>query len=178
MKFIQGRLRGKVAMFGVAALVLAACSHSSTPTSSTGASKSASTMVGVTTIGSLGQVLDNSKGFTLYHLTTESGGKIQCTGSCVSVWPPMLVSGAVPSAPVGISGTFGSIKRPDGTTQLTFDGMPLYTYSGDSAAGQANGQGVQGVWFAVTPSGSNPSGGSSPGSSGGGGGGGGGYGGY
>ncbi len=173
MRFIRGRLGGKLAAFGAAMLVLAACGHSSTPTSSKGTPKSASTTVGVTTIGSLGQVLDNSKGLTLYHLTTESGGKIQCTGSCASVWPPMLVSGDVPSAPTGLSGTLGTIKRPDGTTQLTFDGMPLYTYSGDSATGQANGQGVQGVWFAVTASGSSSSGGSGGGYGSGSGGGGG-----
>jgi predicted lipoprotein with Yx(FWY)xxD motif len=159
MKSIQGRLRGKVA-FGVLALVLAACSNSTTPTSSKGAPKSASTAIGIQTVGGMGDVLDTSKGLTLYHLTTESNGKIECTGSCVRIWPPVLVQGAVPAAPAGISGTFGTIKRPDGTTQLTFDGMPLYTYSGDSVAGQANGQGVQGVWFAVTPSGSSSGGGS------------------
>lgn len=156
-------------MFGVLALVPAACGHSGTPTSSKGAPKSASTALGVQTVGSIGKVLDTSEGLTLYHLTTESNGKIECTGSCVSIWPPVLVQGAVPTAPAGISGTIGSIERPDGTTQLTFDGMPLYTYSGDSAAGQANGQGVQGVWFAVTPSGSNSGGGYGSGSGSGGG---------
>ena len=66
--------------------------------------------------------------------------------------------------------------RPDGTTQLTINGMPLYTYSGDSASGQASGQGIQGVWFAVSASGSSTSAAGSGGSSGGGGGGYGGYG--
>lgn len=168
MRFMQGRLGRKVVVFGAAMLVLAACSNSSTPTASKGAPKG-TPMVGVTTIASVGQVLDNSKGFTLYHLTTESGGKIKCTGSCVSIWPPALASGSLPTAPSGVSGTFGTIVRPDGTTQLTFDGMPLYTYSGDTAAGQANGQGIQGVWFAVTTSGSTSGGGgSSSGGSGGG----------
>jgi hypothetical protein len=72
-----------------------------------------------------------------------------------------------------IKGTFGTIKRPDGSTQLTINGMPLYTYSGDSASGQATGQGIQGVWFAVAASGTSTSGTGSGGSSGGGG-----YGGY
>jgi len=64
-----------------------------------------------------------------------------------------LVPGNVPPTVPGVSGTFGTIERPEGTTQLTFDGMPLYAYSGDTAPGQANGEGVQGVWFAVTASG-------------------------
>ena len=99
-------------------------------------------------------------GVTLYHLTTESGGSIQCTGSCAGTWPPLLESGgALPGESAGVTGKLGTITRPDGKVQITYDGMPLYTYSGDSQAGQANGQGIQGVWFAVTASASGSSGG-------------------
>ena len=164
MRFSHTGLRGKVAAFAVAAVLIAACSKSSTPAGSKAAGGDSSSTIGIQTVDGIGNVLDTSAGLTLYHLTTETGGKIDCTGACENVWPPALVSGNIPSTPSGASGTFGSIKRPDGSTQLTFDGMPLYTYSGDSAAGQANGQGVQGVWFAVTPSGSSSGGGSGSGS--------------
>jgi predicted lipoprotein with Yx(FWY)xxD motif len=87
-------------------------------------------------------------------LSTESGGSIQCTGQCASVWPPFLESGGtLPTESGGASGALGTIARPDGSTQITYNGMPLYQYSGDSQPGQANGQGIQGVWFAVTASG-------------------------
>jgi hypothetical protein len=56
------------------------------------------------------------------------------------------------------------VKRPDGVTQVTYDGLLLYTFSGDSGPGQSNGQGVQGVWFAVTPAGQSAKGGSGGGS--------------
>ncbi len=124
----------------------------------------------------LGSVLDTSNGLTLYHNTRESNGTIVCTGACAQEWPPVTVSGTVPASPAG-AGTFGTVDRPDGTTQLTFHGMPLYTFAGDTAAGQANGQGLyqDGLWFAVGPHGAittsagpNTSSGGSSGSSGGG----------
>jgi len=121
-------------------------------------------------ISGIGTVIDTSQGFTVYHLKTETGGQIMCTGSCTGIWPPLLANGSVDAHVGGFPGTFATISRPDGGTQLTYDGMPLYTYSGDTKPGEANGQGIQGVWFAVSPSGSNTptSGSSGSGSSGGG----------
>jgi predicted lipoprotein with Yx(FWY)xxD motif len=116
-------------------------------------------------------VLVGPTGLTLYHLSTETGGSVQCTGQCSDVWPPLLeTSGVLPGEGGGATGTLGTVTRPDGKLQVTYDGMPLYNYSGDSQPGQANGQGIQGVWFAVAPSGS-----ASPTSGRGGGYGGGGY---
>ena len=66
----------------------------------------------------------------------------------------------------GVSGSFGTVQRPGGEMQVTFDGMPLYTYSGDSSPGQANGQGIQGIWFAVSASGGSAGGSSSGGKGG------------
>ncbi|MFZ0668400.1 MAG: hypothetical protein WAM97_21805 [Acidimicrobiales bacterium] len=103
----------------------------------------------------LGKVLTGPNGHTLYLLTTEHNGTIMCTGGCAQEWPPFTVSsGTTASAASGLSGTVATVMRPDGTTQVTYDGHPLYYYAQDSAAGQTNGQGVGGVWFAVTPSGS------------------------
>jgi predicted lipoprotein with Yx(FWY)xxD motif len=112
-------------------------------------------------ISGVGTVLVNAQGFTLYHLKPETSSNIQCTGSCVSTWPPVLLPAgtSAPTGGSGVTGKLGTATRPDGGTQVTYDGFPLYTYSGDTGPGQANGQGIQGVWFAVTASGSGGSGG-------------------
>lgn len=168
MRSTAGRLRSGAAAFGAAALLLAACGHSSSTTSPSHAPQSNATSIGTDRIQGIGTVLDTAQGLTLYHNTAEAGGRIVCTGSCAKVWPPVLVSGVPPQGSPVIKGAFGSMKRPDGTTQLTFDGMPLYTFSGDSSPGQANGQGLQGVWFAVTASGAKTSGSNAGGSASGG----------
>jgi predicted lipoprotein with Yx(FWY)xxD motif len=97
-------------------------------------------------------VLTGPNEHTLYHLTTEHNGKIECTGSCTQAWPPLTVaSGSMPKLTSGLTGTIGTVKRPEGTTQVTYNGEPLYYYAADTGPGQAQGQGVGGVWFAVAP---------------------------
>jgi predicted lipoprotein with Yx(FWY)xxD motif len=176
MRLNHGSRRFGLPAIALAALLLAACGRSSGSTSGGASPSQSGTALSVQTdsISGIGNVLANSAGLTLYHNTKESGSTIVCTGGCVSVWPPVLVSGSLPQDTGMIKGTFGTIMRPDGSTQLTINGMPLYTYSGDSGSGQASGQGIQGVWFAVTPSGTSTSTGGNGGSAGGGGG----YGGY
>jgi predicted lipoprotein with Yx(FWY)xxD motif len=177
MRLNHGSRRPGLSAIALAALLLAACGRSSGSTSSGGGSPSGTALsVQTDSVSGIGSVLANSAGLTLYHNTKENGSTIVCTGGCVSIWPPVLVTGSLPQDTGMIKGTFGTIMRPDGSTQLTINGMPLYTYSGDSGSGQASGQGIQGVWFAVTPSGTSTSAGGSGGSSGGGGGGYGGYG--
>jgi predicted lipoprotein with Yx(FWY)xxD motif len=116
-------------------------------------------------VSGVGTVLDTAKGLTLYYNTREQGGKIVCTGSCAQTWPPFPAPGGAPALPAGVQGSFGTVTRPDGGRQLTFDGFPLYTYAGDTGPGQATGQGIQGIWFAAPASGPKQ-GGSSGGSSG------------
>jgi predicted lipoprotein with Yx(FWY)xxD motif len=103
----------------------------------------------------LGSVVVSAHGMTLYHLTSEKGGRIECTGACTASWPPLLVSGAAkPVAGPGIAAAkLGTVKRPDGKVQVTYAGSPLYLYGDDRAAGQAKGEGEGGVWFALAPSG-------------------------
>lgn len=127
-------------------------------TTGSGGSSSGAT-VKVANVGDLGMVLVDSRGFTLYHLEGETASKFVCTGGCADAWPPLEASGE-PTAGDGATGDLGTAKRPDGATQVTYDGMPLYTFASDTAPGQANGQGVQGAWFALTPAGENASGGS------------------
>ncbi|HEY2479966.1 MAG TPA: hypothetical protein VGI17_14725 [Solirubrobacterales bacterium] len=95
-------------------------------------------------------VLTNTKGLTLYSLSVEKNGKFICTGSCTKTWFPLLVArGTKLAGPVKL----GTIKRPEGKMQVTFKGLPLYTFDGDSAKGQANGEGFKdvGTWHAATP---------------------------
>ncbi len=157
---------------GLAALALAvsACGSSASSSSSTpaaGASSAASsasaqggTGLDVKTIGGQ-QVVTNSKGFTVYWFAPDNSTTSKCTGSCATFWPP--VKGPA-SAMSGVTGTLGTITRPDGTTQATYDGHPLYTYSGDTAAGQAKGNGLNvsgGLWHEMTVSGATPGAGAS-----------------
>ncbi len=149
------------AAMAVGVLVLSACAKSSGTTSGGSTNTpAASGSIGTRSIPGVGTVLVNSKGRTLYHLKTESAGSIQCTGGCTGVWPPLLATGGAPASGGGVTGTLATTNRPDGGVQVTYNGEPLYTYSGDSGPGQANGQGIQGVWFAVTASGTG--GGASP----------------
>jgi hypothetical protein len=87
--------------------------------------------------------------------TPEKGMKVACTGSCATTWPPLLASsGAMAAASGGAqSSMVGTVSLPGGTKEVTYNGWPLHTYAGDSAAGQANGQGIGGQWFAVTVTG-------------------------
>ena len=110
-------------------------------------------------------VLTNAKGFTLYSFVPDTATKSACNGACATAWPPQTVLTAVKSP-------YATIKRSDGSTQLTFNGHPLYTFTGDTAPGEASGNGVNafgGLWHEVPASGSAaPAGSSSPSSGGGG----------
>src|SRR5450759_2301639 len=104
--------------------------------------------VRVETNKSMGKLLADSHGHTLYHLNTEKNGKIHCSGSCAGIWPPLLLpKGTNVKSVKGATGKFATIKRPDGHTQITYNCWPLYTYSGDSGPNQTNGNGIQGIWF-------------------------------
>jgi predicted lipoprotein with Yx(FWY)xxD motif len=103
----------------------------------------------------LGNVLATAQGLTLYRYTLEKrGGAVKCAGACAKAWPPLLVKiGAKPTAGSGVSAArIGTVKRPDGTLQVTYAGFPLYRFSGDKR-GTTKGQGAGATWFAVTPTG-------------------------
>ena len=154
------RLRMLLAVLAVAAAaaVLAACSSSGTSSTggsgSTGTGTPAAATTGnlkTTTIGGA-TVLTNAKGFTLYSFAPDTPTKSNCNGTCAQNWPP--VKG--PATASGVKGTVGTVKRSDGSTQATFDGHPLYTFVGDTAPGQAKGNGLNalgGLWHEITTSG-------------------------
>jgi predicted lipoprotein with Yx(FWY)xxD motif len=172
------RRAAAVALVATLALAGAACSSSKKSTSSTttsgaygststtsvsssttsGGSGAASATVATT---SLGSVMVDAKGFTLYFYKKDTAETSTCEGGCATAWPPAIVSGP-PVAGDGVTGTLTTTARPDGSTQLVFGpatagkglgGHPLYRYSGDTKPGDVNGQGIGGVWSAAGPDG-------------------------
>jgi predicted lipoprotein with Yx(FWY)xxD motif len=101
----------------------------------------------------LGQVLVDSEGHTLYAFSKDSGTAATCEGACAKAWPPLTIATGEPEPSNGTSAArLGTIPRPDGDTQVTYSGHPLYRYSGDVAAGQAKGNGASafgGTWTAL-----------------------------
>ena len=101
---------------------------------------------------SLGQILTDANGFTVYGFTNDSAGTSTCTGGCAEAWPAVTTTSD--ELPAGLDpNVFSVVEGPDGTYQLKAGDWPLYTFSGDAAAGDTNGQGQGGVWFVVTPDG-------------------------
>jgi len=139
-----------------AAAALVACSSagaSPSPASSTTSSPAAAAASTVKTATIAGAtVLTTSTGFTLYSFAPDTPTTSKCNGTCAQNWPPL--KGPVTAA--GVTGTFGTITRSDGSVQATFDGHPLYAFAGDTAPGQAKGNGLNaagGLWHEITTSG-------------------------
>ena len=136
-----------VATLGVAGFLIAG-------TNAQGAVHSSATVSLKTT--KLGAILVNSKGHTLYVFMKDKNGKSLCSGSCATYWPPEVVK-AKPTAGPGVKASLlGTTKRSDGRLQVTYNHHPLYTYAGDTKAGQVNGQGSTGSgakWWVVSATG-------------------------
>ena len=126
--------------------LLAACGSSDGGTSTSGSAASAAKApIASATKDKVGQVVVDAEGRTLYRFTAEAQGRPVCTGSCVKTWPPATVSKGS-----GLPDHVATVDRPDGGgLQLTYDGHPLYRYAGDHSAGDAQGDGVGGQWYAV-----------------------------
>jgi predicted lipoprotein with Yx(FWY)xxD motif len=95
-------------------------------------------------------VLTNARGFTLYRFAPDTPSKSACYGTCAAYWPPLT---GKPVAGPGVTGKLGTIERTGGTTQVTYDGHPLYTYIGDSAPGQSTGNNINlngGFWYEIS----------------------------
>jgi predicted lipoprotein with Yx(FWY)xxD motif len=105
---------------------------------------------------SLGKILVDSRGRTLYLFKKDTGPKSRCSGSCAVNWPPLLVTGR-PRAGTGIKPSkLATTRRSDGKTQVVYNGHPLYRFIGDSKPGNTNGQGLTAFgarWFVVSPAG-------------------------
>lgn len=100
---------------------------------------------------SLGSILVDGDGNTLYLFTPDEQGESVCYDGCATAWPPLVDEF---TAGDGIDATLlGTAPRTDGTNQLTYNGWPLYYFANDAAAGDVNGQGVNDVWYVLSPTG-------------------------
>jgi predicted lipoprotein with Yx(FWY)xxD motif len=151
-------LLASAAVIPLTALAIAGCgggddaATASSPPPKTASGKPATLGVEST---SLGKILDDGQGRTLYLFQRDTGSKSNCAGACATSWPPL--TSAKPSVGKGASASMiGTTKRSDGKTQVTYNGHPVYRFSGDSSPGDTNGQGTNafgGLWYAVSPTG-------------------------
>jgi predicted lipoprotein with Yx(FWY)xxD motif len=128
-------------------------------TSEASSSGGGAAVVKAAEVGDLGAIIVSSEGLTLYDFHKDQGGKSSCYGTCAGAWPPLLTEGE-PQADAGaMASQLGTTKRKDGTVQVTYNGWPLYTYAGDQAPGEANGNDIDqfgAEWYALQPSGEEP----------------------
>ena len=160
------------ALITVIALVAAGCGSSDSSDSSTTAATTStaptSTAAGGKSGGAvtidvadnpdLGKILTDADGNTVYLFEKDANGMSNCSGGCAAEWPPVTTSGSPKAGSGADDSLLGTIKRDDGSEQVTYDDHPLYTYSGDSNPGDTNGNGLElygAEWYAMTPDGSN-----------------------
>jgi predicted lipoprotein with Yx(FWY)xxD motif len=142
-------------------LLAAACgssgtSGSSTPAAGSTATGSTAATVIITKSGSAGTYLTDGSGRAVYLWVKDGMNKSECSGACASAWPPVPASGTVTASGGAASSDLGSITRSDGSKQVTYDGHPLYYFSGDGGPGTTNGQGSDSFgakWWLISPSG-------------------------
>jgi predicted lipoprotein with Yx(FWY)xxD motif len=138
----------------VAALTLVACSNgtSSTPPAGGGTSASSGSTVQVANSAQYGSIMVDAQGNALYLFEQDTGKTSACTGGCITTWPPLTVSGS-PTAGAGVNTSLlGTAKQTDGSNQVTYNGHLLYMFTGDAAAGDTTGEGVE-SFFLVSSTG-------------------------
>jgi predicted lipoprotein with Yx(FWY)xxD motif len=152
------KLLGGAAAIPLIALVISGCGGGGTATASPSPPKTAqggTASVGVAKTG-LGKVLVDSRGRTLYLFKKDTGARSSCSGGCAAEWPPAPAT-AKPTAGSGANAQLvGTVRRSDGSPQLTYGGHPLYRYVGDQNSGDTNGQGLSdfgAAWWVVSPAG-------------------------
>jgi predicted lipoprotein with Yx(FWY)xxD motif len=145
-----------LAALSLVALAVGACGGGTTTPSTPKTNAGGSATVDAARVGSLGTILVDAQGRTLYLFEKDSGSKSTCFGACASAWPPVQVSDK-PTAGHGVqASSLGTTARSDGQPQVTYNGHPLYRYVGDHKAGDATGQGSDGfgaLWYALSPAG-------------------------
>ena len=156
---IVNRRSGFAALCAAAALTAAACGSDSDGSGSGSGAAPVPPATGDAVSAqntSLGMILVDGKGKTVYEFANDKAGTSTCTGSCASVWPPVPAPTPLPASLPGVTGQIGMTPRPDGGNQLTVAGRPVYTFTGDGAPGQTNGQNKNlngGVWTVLSGSG-------------------------
>lgn len=157
MTRIRSSFLASAAALPVVALAVSACGGGS---SATAAAPLPKTNGQTPTIGvgktSLGNILINSQGRTVYLFKADSGTKSACNGACAAAWPPLQVTGKPVASRGAKASLVGTTTRSNGSKQVTYNGHPVYLFARDQQPGQTNGQGVTAfgaAWFALTPSG-------------------------
>ena len=147
-------MKGVVLAIGVI-VVAVSLSYGIGFASASSSSTKAATKVG-TASSSLGTILVDSHGRTLYLFAKDKNGKSACSGACAAYWPPLMASGK-PRALAGVKASLlGTTRRSNGRLQVTYRHHPLYRYAGDTSKGQLNGQGLNdfgGYWWVLSPAG-------------------------
>jgi len=113
-------------------------------------------IVSAAKMGDLGTILVTSQGLTLYDFHKDKGSTSSCYDACAAAWPPLLTEGNPQAQGAADRSMLGTTKRKDGTVQVTYNGWPLYTYSGDQGPGEANGNDIDqfgAEWYALQPNG-------------------------
>jgi predicted lipoprotein with Yx(FWY)xxD motif len=138
----------------IGAVVLALAGAAAFTVGATGAGNLKAT-VAVADNSTLGKIVVGSTGRTLYHFTGDHGKTVTCTATCAAQWPPVTIAkGAKPTAGPGLKASkLGTVTRPDGTIQVTYNGYTLYRFAGDTAKGQVRGQALESKWFTLGSSG-------------------------
>ncbi len=122
----------------------------------TGSSASSGSATVETHSGAMGTYLTDGAGHALYLFAADHGGRSACSGACAAAWPPLKTTGPPKAAGGAKAGKLATTSRPDGSKQVTYGGHPLYTFTGDTAAGDTNGEGSSAFgakWWLVTPNG-------------------------
>lgn len=151
--------RAQLALAFVALASLAACGGSNTSSTAATPAPTATPApvlktASATVAGTTETILTDANGMTVYYYTPDKGaGKVTCTGACLQNWPPVLLGSDVtkPTGDKGVTGTLGTIASPNGGTQVTYNGWPVYTWVKDTKPGDTTGQNVGGKWFVFTP---------------------------
>jgi predicted lipoprotein with Yx(FWY)xxD motif len=145
-------LVASAAAFGLLAVLAVALLR---PAASDAAPQATGTVVS-TASTSLGRILVNSRGHTLYLFEKDKSNKSQCAGACATFWPPLIAVGKVRAVAGARASLLGTTRRADGRMQVTYKRHPLYTFVKDTKRGQTNGEGVSAfgaTWNAVSPAG-------------------------
>jgi predicted lipoprotein with Yx(FWY)xxD motif len=154
---LAGNRTGRLLLGATAvASLVTACGGASTSSSAGGGGAAAGGPATINmTQASSGTVLTGPSGKTVYTLVDSSGAPVACSSACLAVWPPVTTTGT-PQAGSGVTAMLSTASGSDGSTLAAANGDPLYYYSGDSSAGQVNGQGLMsfgGTWYALQASG-------------------------
>ena len=147
-------MKSLVLSLGVVAAALSLTFGLGVASASSGSTKAGAKVA--TANSTLGRILVDSHGRTLYLFAKDNKGKSACYGSCAAYWPPLIASGKPHAVAGAKAALLGTTRRHDGRLQVTYRHHPLYRYAGDSSKGQTNGQGLNesgGLWWVLSPAG-------------------------